>query len=72
MFMQTARTQCASGKHRWNRRAGAHRQAKRLTRMNRSLPAHVRGEHGGLEVRAYECDECGGWHVTSTPNRVKP
>jgi hypothetical protein len=56
---------CRSGKRRWSKRGGAHREAKRLTRMNRAEQSRSRGERRGAEVREYLCDECGGFHVMS-------
>lgn len=66
---------CPSGKRRWARRGGAHREAKRLTQMARCAPRH-RNIEKAPETVEYRCDDCGGWHVTSRraarPRAVEP
>lgn len=57
---------CPSGKQRWAKRGGAHRQAKMLTRSNRHAS---RSERSHIEVREYRCEVCGGWHVFSLNER---
>ena len=61
---------CPSGKRRWSKRGGAHREAKRLTRMNRAEQSRAKS-HRGAEAREYLCDDCGGWHVTSNTDVSK-
>jgi hypothetical protein len=28
-------------------------------------------DHHGLPIRAYRCSTCSGWHLTSSPERLK-
>jgi hypothetical protein len=60
---QFARKRTCSGKVRYRDAAEAHaslhRQANYSTRDK-------------IPVRAYECDECAGWHVTSKEQWVEP
>lgn len=66
---------CPSGKRRWARRAGAHREAKRLTRAAHTDElARRRRKRRGLvvpEVAEYYCAACGGWHVLTRNPRPR-
>jgi hypothetical protein len=61
---------CPSGKRSWKKRGGAHREAKRLTRMNRASANKAR--IAGLESKEYRCEDCGFWHVAKRNERVTP
>lgn len=60
---------CPSGKRTWKKRGGAHREAKRLTRLSRENP--VRSLRAGCEVLEYRCADCGGWHVMTDKDSAR-
>lgn len=58
---------CPSLKRRWPTR---HRAELALLEIRTRRLKRGRGEHcGSLEVRAYECGRCGGYHLTSMSRR---
>lgn len=56
-----------------NTRTGAKKCRSRKRRYRdhaeavRALQSAARSGHDYIPIRAYECDTCGGWHLSSQP-----
>lgn len=59
---------CPTGKKQFATEEAADEAAVVLTRSNLRRPR----EDGRTACRSYRCEDCGQWHVTSTPPRIHP
>lgn len=59
---------CPTGKHQYPTEEVADVAAAKVTRSNLRRPR----EDGRTACRSYRCEDCGQWHVTSTPPRIHP
>lgn len=59
-----------TGKRRFRDRHDAGLELRRLSHQRSSLDAQSI-VHGIRVVRAYRCEHCAGWHLTSQPGRAR-
>lgn len=63
----------ARGQRAANRSTKAHCKAAKKTRLasfESAVASALRLSYTlGRPIRAYECDDCGGWHLTRSTNR---